>query len=366
MKNFFKCSFALGIIFLLIYHSDTASVSAIKCFDICIGTLMPSLFPFFVLSKIFIDSGGDTFLAKVFKPIMMPLFKINSSASSAFLLGLISGYPIGGKTAVQIYNQGLISKKEADNLICFSNNSGPLFIIGALGAGMFSSKKIGVFLYAIHILSALTLGFVLRFTLPKSSNQKSNNNVKKHKENIFTSAVEDGMKSLIKVFAYVIFFSIITDVLNDGGLFYPVTSFLGSFGIGKDISVALSTAFLEITSGIKKLSIANCTLSFKIIIISFFLGWSGFSIHFQTKSVLNGFDFPFKKYLTAKFFQGVFASIYAFFALKLFPLEKPVFFNTYNIYSEKFLPYRFCALITVMILFVYIIKQLRLKHSNRY
>ena len=366
MKNFLKHSFALFSIILLVFYSETASSSAAKCFDICIETLMPSLFPFFVLSKIFIDSGGDLVLAKIFKSIMVPLFKINSIGASAFILGLISGYPIGSKVAVEIYNQGLISKKEADNLICFSNNSGPLFIIGALGVGMFSSKKIGVFLYIIHILSAITLGFALRFTLPKPKTKADIIPSKKQNQNIFTNAVEGGMQSLIKVFAYVIFFGIITDILNGAGVFTPATAFFGIFGIESDISVALSSAVLEITSGIKKLSVAKATLSFKIITVSFLLGWSGFSIHFQTKSVLDGFDFPFKKYLISKFLQGITASIYAFLAIKLFPTEKAVFLSTHDFYCQNFLPYNFSALTTIITLGVYIIKQLRLKHSSRY
>ena len=84
-------------------------------------------------------------LGKIFNPFMLPVFGINGNGASAFILGVLCGYPIGAKTAVDLYKNSYISKKEAENLICFSNNSGPLFIIGALGIGMLSSKSAGIF-----------------------------------------------------------------------------------------------------------------------------------------------------------------------------------------------------------------------------
>ncbi len=363
--NIFK-SFAAGImLILLIIFPDTVISSAIDSLSACINILFPSLFPFFVLSKIFIKSGGAYILGKFFNSIMYPLFRINGNGASAFVLGILCGYPVGAKTASDLYNQSYITKKEAENLICFCNNSGPLFIIGAVGVSMLSSKSAGIFLYAVHILSAITSGFILKFSLPETKKLHSAH-IPKTEQNIFTSSVEESMMTIINVFAYVIFFGIAMDICEITNIFYPFSSLISSFNIATGTTNSVLSSVFEMTTGIKKLNETNASFSLKLILISFMLGWSGFSIHFQTKSVLKNFDFPFKKYIFAKLMHGIIAVIYAVIGCAFVPFEKSVFINTSTVLTPVFNPHPSLFIIAAAIAIIYITVQRRLKYNTRY
>lgn len=60
----------------------------------------------------------------------------------AFIMGIISGYPVGAKIVTEFRKNGDCSKAEAERLLAFTNNSGPLFIIGTIGISMFGDTLI--------------------------------------------------------------------------------------------------------------------------------------------------------------------------------------------------------------------------------
>ena len=103
---------------------------------LCFNVIVPSLFPFFVLSSLVVDLGLAAWLGRAMEGVMRPLFRVSGSCASAVALGFIGGYPVGARTALQLYEQGLCSKPEAERLLAFCNNSGPAFILGVVGAGI--------------------------------------------------------------------------------------------------------------------------------------------------------------------------------------------------------------------------------------
>lgn len=353
MKRILTSSFAVIAIFALILKSDIAAKSAASSLATCANILLPSLFPFFVLSKYFIKSGGASSAGKLFSPIMRRLFKINGSGGAAFFLGVLSGYPIGAKTAADLYGEGLLTKDETDRLICFCNNSGPLFIIGAVGSGMFGSKTVGIILYGAHIAAAITVGVLLavfadcpKYVLPQKKSSPH--------ANPFTEAVEESVGSLINVFAYVIFFAAVLDIAASFGLFSPIR---------KNLVPAVCSVF-EVTLGIKKLSALSEPLSFKLPLAAFMLGWGGLSIHMQTKGVLKNFDFKFKKYLKFKLLHGIIAAVYTRAAVAVLFSEKSAFSAQIKFIPSFSVP-TYAYLITASISAIYIIQLLRSKCNTR-
>ena len=131
--------------------------------SMCGNMLFPSLFPFLILSSLVVELGISRYMGRFLSPLMMPLFRVNGRCSSALVLGLLSGYPVGAKTAIQLYETGQCSRVEAERLLAFCNNCGPAFILGAVGTGVFGSSKLGILLYLIHILAALLTGMIFRF-----------------------------------------------------------------------------------------------------------------------------------------------------------------------------------------------------------
>lgn len=319
MKRFFVSAMSVCLTGALVLFPEAAAKAAPAACDICFKVLLPSLFPFFVLSEMFIRCGGADFSGKAFSFFMKPLFRINGNGASAFILGIISGYPIGAKTAAGLYKNGYVSKKEAENLICFCNNSGPLFIMNSVGAGMLLSRDAGIFLYVIHVLSAITVGVVLRFSLPVSKTKTECRVCEPARtRNAFTESVENATLAIIKVFAYVIFFAIMLEVAYASKVFYVFEKLLVCSGVSGDVADALLRSVFEITSAIKKLNVSDTTFSLKLIISSFMMGWSGLSVILQTKAVVGGININFKKYVTAKLAQGIIAAVYACAGVRIF------------------------------------------------
>lgn len=324
IKPFVKTLALLSAIVCLALSSDSAMQAARNAASTCFTILLPSLFPFFVLSRMLIASGGANVLGRFCNWLMHPLFRINGNGAAAFLLGIISGYPVGAKTVTELYRKQALSKSEAENLLCFSNNSGPLFILGAVGIGMFSSQTVGLLLYAVHVLSAVTVGVLLRFTIPKPSIRTAATHHTAN-TNLLTTAVEDSVTTLLHVFGYVIFFAVVMQLLQDFHITLLLTRVFCFFNLPGGVIDSLFCGILELTTGIKKLSEALAPLSVQLIFTSGILGWAGLSVHFQVKGILTGSGLSFGKYLFGKGLQAIVAAVYTAVALVFVPLHAPTF-----------------------------------------
>ena len=140
------------------------SIEAAKsALSLCANVAVPSLFPFMFCSNMFIALGAAGYARRYLSRIMQPLFGVTGAGAAALVCGVVSGYPIGAVCAAELYRTGECTKTEAERLLAFCNNSGPMFVIGAVGAGMFKSREIGVFLYIIHVFSALITGMIFKY-----------------------------------------------------------------------------------------------------------------------------------------------------------------------------------------------------------
>ena len=315
----------LAAIVCLALSSEAAMQAARNALSTCLTVLLPSLFPFFVLSRMLVSSGGANILGRSLHWLMRPLFRINGNGAAAFLLGLISGYPVGAKTVTALYRKKALSRPEAETLLCFSNNSGPLFILGAVGTGMFASRQVGLLLYAVHALSAVTVGILLRFTIPANTIPAQPNRHTARCSGIFTTAVEDSVITILHVFGYVIFFAVVMQLLQNFQITLLLTRLLSFVNLPGGVIDALLCGALELTTGIQKLSEAFAPLPIQIIFTSAILGWAGLSVHFQVKGILSGSGLSFGKYLFGKGLQAIIAAIYAAAALCFIQLDAPAF-----------------------------------------
>ena len=86
---------------------------------LCLNVIIPSLFPFFVLSALVVDLGLSRYFGRALQWMMRPLFHVSGTCASALALGLIGGYPVGARTAISLYEKGLCSKTEAERMLAF-------------------------------------------------------------------------------------------------------------------------------------------------------------------------------------------------------------------------------------------------------
>lgn len=347
-------AFGMG---LLLFPLDT-SKAAVNSIELCLRSVFPSLFPFFVLSSMLISSGAVERMAQLFSPGAKLLFGISGSGFSAFLLGMIGGYPVGIRTATELYKSGRISKNECERLCLFCNNAGPAFIIGFVGGVIFRDTKTGLMLYFAHVAAAVITGIVINiFSKEKFDGSPVSPSKPKPFAESFISAVTGGMSSILSVSGFIIFFGVFVAVLRKSGIFGTFSALLSPFFGDKSILDGIITGFFEMTGGLTALSGGGFTAS--LIASSFLLGWAGMSVHFQAMSFMSDSEVSVKAYLPSKLIQGALSAALTGIFLKFFPVSKSVFYTDYLLLQEMgeefYMQYLLGNLILTGILIVFIL-----------
>ena len=179
-RNFLSLLFLFFTISILIFSKT--NLPAIKSgLSLWANSVIPSLFPFFVATELLIHTNLFYKLGNYFNIFMKPIFNIRGEGALAFIMGIVSGYPVGAKIASNFRKNNICTKNECERLLSFTNNSGPLFIIGTVGILMYRNTIIGILLFITHILSSLSVGFLFRFW--KKNEIISEKNVYKQKSN---------------------------------------------------------------------------------------------------------------------------------------------------------------------------------------
>lgn len=332
-KNLISLIFLCFIICLILFSSSNmiAAKSGLKLWA---NSVVPSLLPFFIAVEVLSKTNMPRIFGRMFGKIMKPLFNISGEGSFALLMGLLSGYPVGAKIAVNLRQSGLCSKQECERLLSFTNNSGPLFIVGTVGVSLFGNSLIGILLLFTHILACVTVGILFRFwkknkveefhTASSSENKLQQVTISNIGE-VLGESITKSISTILMIGGFVVLFSVLISILNISGLtdtitkiFTPMCNFLN---IPPQISSGLFTGILEITNGINFLAgIKLKQISINIILASFLLGFGGISILFQVLSVVSKSDLSIKPYIIGKVLHGIFAAIYTFLMIQIFPM----------------------------------------------
>lgn len=298
---------------------------------LCGEVIIPSLFPFFILSSLVVELGLAGQLGRALEPVMGPLFGLNGACASAVVLGLIGGYPVGAKTALGLYENGLCTRREAERLLAFCNNSGPAFVLGVVGAGIFSSARVGLLLYGLHILSALCVGVAFRLVCGRADQGGGHAGRRpvfqaRHLTAAFTESVKQSLQAMLNICAFVVCFNVIlrlltvTGVLTGAGRLLRVL--LGPLGMDGVWAQRLLTGALEISSGVWTLS-GGGAAGPRMVMASLILGWAGLSVHCQVLSLLGGSGLSTRPYLLGKGLHALCAAGFTAAAVSLLPMEQP-------------------------------------------
>ncbi|MBQ2840653.1 MAG: sporulation protein [Oscillospiraceae bacterium] len=340
---------------LVIFPRDV-SESVRNALTLCSASVIPSLFPFFVASRLITNLRYSDMLGKKLNGVMRPVFSLDGTMSPALLLGLIGGYPVGAMTCATLYKERLCSRNDAERALAFCNNCGPAFIIGAVGNGVFASSKTGIALYIIHVLGALTTGFLLRILSPvKLSQSKAvlNSNPKIPSFSFsFTDSVVSAMKSSLVISAYIVLFSVLVKILQLLSVFSVIGRLMFLLtGIDESTVSAILTGLLEITVG--SYSVSECvSFNAAFVIISFFLGLGGLSVHCQTLSAISDSGLSARQHFIGKAIHGCISALYAFCATNVFSFNAiPVFSEAHSYYFSPAPVFRFIFITLLIYIF---------------
>ncbi len=308
-----------GVIFLLIILLLVQSEHVISAVQnallLCYQTVIPSLFPFFVLSGMLTAGNFIKKLAKLLSPVMYPLFHISGAGALPFTIGIISGYPMGAKVTTELYLSGAISRQEAARLLPFTNNSGPLFIIGAVGTGMLNQPSLGIYLYCIHVLCALLVGFCFRFyhgSFSFDERQKSTGSLAQTLS--FSDVVAKSVNTMLLVCGFIIFFAAVCACLT------PLLDTLP-----KSLSLFIK-GILEVTNGSQIVAQSMPAPRLMLSILSGIIGFGGICVMLQVAGIVTPAGLSMKTYAIGKILHGIFSAITCYCLYPLFTIKvQPAF-----------------------------------------
>jgi len=298
--------------------------------ELCYNVIIPSLFPFFILTSLVISLGLAGYLGRLLEPVMRPLFHVGGSCAAALALGFVGGYPVGARAALTLYESGQCTKTEAERLLAFCNNSGPAFILGVVGAGVFSDSRTGLLLCLTHAAASVLVGLLFRFYRRGESGggTRTGSPIRAQRfTTAFTGAVQGALASTLSICAFVVCFTVIIRLFVLSGILPGLAGLLGRLfaplGLTPLWAQRLLTGALELSSGVWSLT-GEGSLSGKAAMAAFMLGWAGVSVHCQVLSFLGESALSARTYVAGKFLHALFSAVLTALLFRFFPLEQSV------------------------------------------
>lgn len=320
------------ILLFAIYSKECipSVAAAVKQFLLVV---LPSIYPFYVASCMLRKTPFCEKLSKAASGIMRPLFGISGSGAFAVIVGMVSGYPAGARVSVDLYKDGMLTKEDVLSLSSFTNNTGPLFIIGAVGVGMLGSFQYGILLWVCHIVSSLLAGLVVCnvrrfFFVRKQKQRRGRGNLPasvsgRQQEQPFafgkalSEAMTSSMYTMIPIAAAIVFFAAFNGVMAASGL----TGLIAKYGLPflpESVANGVVKGFLEITGGITEIAAYAGILPLRLAVISAVSGFAGVSVYFQVAGIYAECGIGTGCYLAGKCVHAVIAFFLTLLAVWFF------------------------------------------------
>lgn len=329
---------AAMVVFLLLYP-DNCLKAARYGLELWFNTVLPSLFPFVLASFMLLETGLIRLVSQFFAPLTRFLFNAPGESAYIFLTAALSGYPVGARLTAELYQTNRMSEADAQTVVRFTSVSGPLFITGAVSAGMLGLPEAGIYLAVTHYLSALLTGMIFglfrnrRGNRPPRPRISLRDAISQFREDaakcppvgtLMADGVEKAMTLMLRIGGYIILFSVIMEILSVTGILGLLTSLY--LPVAKLINVdvqgvsAMILGSLEATTGCAKIAALGLPLTITLPMVASVIAFGGLCIHMQTQAVCAAAKLKPKGFALAKTLQGTIASLLCALALQLFPL----------------------------------------------
>ena len=340
MKKLAFVPIVVAMAVMLLIYPENCLNSARLGLELWLTAVLPSLLPFMAASFLLLETGIVRLIAAVFAPVTRVLFFTPGESAYVLLASALSGYPVGARLAAELYAKGHMTEPDAQRTIRFTSVTGPVFITGAVSAGLLGLPEAGVYLSAAHYLSALLAGVLFgmyerrRGSVSSASSRCFNDAWLRFKHDaascptlgaILSSSVEKSIRALLKIGGFIILFSVILELLSVTGVmdvmvwaYSPLASLTGLDHAG---AAALLSGSVEMTAGCARVAALATDINTKLVLASGIVSFGGFGIHMQTRAVCATSGLVPKKFLAAKSVQGAVSSALTALFLALFPIS---------------------------------------------
>lgn len=285
-------------------------ISSTKSIDACTqglvvwaSRLLPALFPFFFLTRLFALLGGVDIFEKMLSPTTKFLYNTDGKSGYVFAMSLLSGYPVSAKLIADLYLDGKMTRGQAYRTLTFSSTSGPLFVITTVGIGMFGSAKLGLMVMCVHIVGSMLNGLIYR-RYKINDDTRLTQSTSQNTTNILADAMTSSINSILLIGGFVCFFFVIITLLHDYNVFAPLSNVISkAFNANSQIVDSTLHGVVEITKGAIDLSACVTSPKTTLILLSTIVSWGGISINLQSLAFLKKMEFSTSFYFLSKLTQ---------------------------------------------------------------
>ena len=160
-KNIMVAAAVVGAIVLLLIAPAHYAKSVFEGVSLWAVAVLPATLPFFFLAEIFTTLGIFRRLARAASPLARRVFRVSGTGACVALLSVVSGYPVGARTLGELAKTGKAHPSENFRIACIATTSGPAFLVGAVGCGMYADPKIGWILWFSHLIGIFSVSALL-------------------------------------------------------------------------------------------------------------------------------------------------------------------------------------------------------------
>ena len=306
---------------LLVVNPTKYIDSILQGTNLFYSSVMPSLLPFFFISKIIFSLGFfDKIINLLQKPICK-IFRVPPVTSYVLLMSILCGYPVGAKIIGELKTSNIITDAEAKKMIILATTSGPIFVIGSVGGALFKSAKLGTIIFASHIIGALLAGFIFSRRFDKIDISTTNTYKTIPSKNILSQSINSTIFSILTVAIYVSIFYMFIDMAFDLNILkfvaFPLENLFSTLNIDPAYARGISSGIIEMTRGIAEIS-SLPNLRLQLVIATCLISFGGLSIFIQTLTFLNETTIKAPYLLKIKCLQTLTGGLVAFIASIVF------------------------------------------------
>lgn len=292
---------------LLTVFAQDGKEGAAQGITLCLKTLVPSLFPFMAVTQFAVLSGLCGRIGRILNRVTSALFSLGGSFAAVFLLSMIGGYPVGAAGIRQLYSNKELTRAQAQRAALFSVGAGPGFLLGYVGASVYGSTRVGVYLLLSQTAAAVLLGIASKSFVKENYNSKIENKAPPLSySRALTEAVYGASRSMAAVMGFVVLFS-------------SLQSILFRFVTGEWARTVLCLT-LEVCGAVNSLAGKQ-----PIELVAFAVGFGGLCVHCQIMASLGEIGVKKGLFFLYRIIQGLLTALFTHVLLRLTPQSAEVF-----------------------------------------
>lgn len=302
--RFLYLTIGIYLVVLLLRYPTLSLQYAATGLNLWFQKMIPTLLPFMILSGILIRMNLTEGFVRLVHPLLRFLFRTSPNGSYTLIMGFLCGFPMGARIAGELYGTGKLSKWEAERLLAFCNNIGPIYFL-SFAMPMLGIQRVLLPFFIMYGIPLLYGFLLMRFfphirwkhqtRIPDAENPLPEKDAPQHSGALAKTsslpllaaadeAILSGLLGIAKLGGYMVFFNLLNI------LFVPFSQLSPAL-------LGFYNCILEITSGIDRYG--QCFPYIVLILLPF----GGFSCIGQTYSMICHTDLSIRHYLFHKLFQ---------------------------------------------------------------